>query len=63
MDGLNEGDLLDIRRALEKESLIEALDAMERTLGKLGYRRVDRVAQYDIYLSSVIDTPELSARV
>ncbi len=63
MDELNEADLLEIRQALERDSLIEALNVMERTLERLGYKRVDRVSQFDIYLSNVVDTPELSARV
>lgn len=63
MDGLSEEDLLEIKRALEKDSLLEALYTMEMTLERLGYKRMSRVSKYDIYLSNREDTPELDALV
>jgi hypothetical protein len=63
MDELNEADLLKIRQAFEKDSLIEALNTLVTTLEELGYKRVDKVSQYDIYLSPKVDIPELSVRV
>ena len=63
MDGLTEEDLLEIRRALEKDSPVEALYTMEMTLERLGYKRVSRVSKYDIYLSGREDAPELDALV
>ncbi len=36
---MNEVDLVKIREALEKETLIEACDAMEKVLKELGYHK------------------------
>lgn len=38
--GLSESDLVRIRGALEEETLIKAIQAVERVLKELGYRRV-----------------------
>ena len=63
MNGLNEADLLEIRRAFEKDSLVEALHAMEITLEGLGYKRIGSIFQHGKYLSSIVDIPELNAHV
>ena len=63
MYGLNEADLLEIRRAFEKDSLVEALHTMEITLEGLGYKRTARVLQDDEYLYSIVDIPESNASV
>ena len=63
MDGLNEADLIEIRKAFEKNSPIEAIHAMEIALERLGYKRMDRISQYDIYLSNREDKSELDARL
>jgi len=63
LGGLNEDDLLNIRQSLEKDSKIEALRALEITLERLGYKRMSRISQYDIYLSSREENPELDALI
>jgi hypothetical protein len=63
MDGLNEADLLKIKEALEKNSLKEAIRTLEKTLDKLGYKRVDGVSQFDIYLASTVDASEWDTRI
>jgi len=40
-EGLNEHDLVEIRQALEKPTLTEAISAMEQVLMSLGYVRLE----------------------
>lgn len=40
---MNELDLVKIRTALEKETLTEAIEAMEETLKELGYEKTGEV--------------------
>jgi hypothetical protein len=57
MRGLDEADLVRIREAFEKDSLTEAIRALETTLEELGYRRTERTCRDDRGLAGIMNHP------
>jgi hypothetical protein len=49
MIGLNEAELVKIRQALEKNSLVEAFYSLETTLDELGFKRTGKTLRDDKY--------------
>ena len=61
MAKLIEADLVKIRWALAKPSLVEALRAMETTLSELGYKRTWGMVQEDTNLPRGVACPVSSS--
>ena len=61
-EGLNEHDLVEIRQALEKPTLTEAISAMEQVLVSLAYVRLEANMPKEERISSGDDKVKLKTR-